>query len=338
MEVEGRHLNQYTTSGNELISDGVSDDDPNKTSYILLKGIETESNSEEKECKQMYGFLPCSNSIFGHLFLILVYEYLLFHGESYLVKGGEQIFKILGPGIFGASAFHVLSALPDSLILLVSGLVSSKEVAQEYAFTGVGLLAGSSILLLTLVLGTCVITGSQEFKNDASLTTSDASNSVPGRLKALLTGYGITTDLETTYTARIMAFSIIPLIIMQIPNLLQFSSSLTAVTLIIALIITAIFLLLYFTYQIFEPWIQKRRLEYVKHDHLILRILKHVEKNTLQRMLTKHGSPNISFIRRLYREIDQDGDSVVSASEVKELLLRSQSSNETISMRKRYNK
>ena len=37
---------------------------------------------------------------------------------EYVASGGERIFKILGPGIFGASAFHVLGSLPESLILL----------------------------------------------------------------------------------------------------------------------------------------------------------------------------------------------------------------------------
>ncbi|KAI9083523.1 hypothetical protein K1719_034465 [Acacia pycnantha] len=331
---EGRRLNSRTVH-NELVSDGAYDDDDelqhNKTSYLLFKGIGFESYSQEENCKQLYGFLPCSNNIFGHLFLILVYEYLLFHGESYLVDGGEQVFKILGPGIFGASAFHILSALPESLILLVSGLLGSKEIAQEYAFTGVGLLAGSSILLLTVVWGTCVITGAQQFNTDSSLRICDGSNSVPTRLKAYLTGYGITTDLETSQTARIMLVSVIPLIIMQIPNLFQFSYGPRTVTLIIALIITAIFLLLYFTYQILEPWIQKRRLEYVKRNHLLVRILRHVEKSTLERILTKHGSPNISAIRRLFREVDKNEDSVVSASEVKQILLKSRSSERSIS-------
>ncbi|CAJ1957531.1 unnamed protein product [Sphenostylis stenocarpa] len=109
VRVQGRHLA-------ELVSDGVQKVQHNETSHLVLKGIDDESF--EEHCKQMYGFLPCTNNIFGHLFLILVYEYLLFHGESYLAKGGEQIFKILGPGIFGASAFHILGALPEPLILL----------------------------------------------------------------------------------------------------------------------------------------------------------------------------------------------------------------------------
>ncbi|XLT31914.1 hypothetical protein HN873_063206, partial [Arachis hypogaea] len=49
-----------------------------------------------------------------------------------------------------------------------TGLSSDKESAQEYAATGIGLLAGSgsSILLLTLVWGTCVIVGKQKLNYD----------------------------------------------------------------------------------------------------------------------------------------------------------------------------
>ncbi|KAI4333603.1 hypothetical protein L6164_018387 [Bauhinia variegata] len=314
VEVQGRFLR---STGSEQVSDGVSDAKSN-LNFLLLNGDE----SSEKQCAQMYGFLPCSSSIFGHLFLILVYEYLLFHGESLLAAGGEQIFKILGPGIFGASAFHLLGAFPESLILLVSGLLSTtKETAQEYAYTGVGLLAGSSMLLLTLVWGTCVITGSKKYENKSSSTITDVSNSAYTRLISFLTGSGIKTDPETSSTARIMVFSITPLLIMQIPNLFQFSSGQRSVTLIIALIITVIFMFLYFIYQIFQPWIQKRRLEFVKHDHVILRIIEHVQKHTLQRILTRNGTPNVSAIRSIFKEINQDGDSGITASEVKKLLL-----------------
>lgn len=119
--VECRFLS--TSVSQSLVSDG--DDDvqiQTQDSYLRLidQGVvELEHESSTGEyCKQMYGFLPCSNNILGHLFLILVYEYLLFHGESYLAAGGEQIFKILGPGVFGGSAFDILGALPESLILV----------------------------------------------------------------------------------------------------------------------------------------------------------------------------------------------------------------------------
>lgn len=99
------------------LSDGVDAVQPHE-SYLQLIEQKVQPSSDGHYCKQMYGFLPCSSNILGHLFLILVYEYLLFHGESYLAAGGEQIFKILGPGVFGASAFDILGAVPESLILV----------------------------------------------------------------------------------------------------------------------------------------------------------------------------------------------------------------------------
>ncbi|OIW08229.1 hypothetical protein TanjilG_15190 [Lupinus angustifolius] len=307
----------FGMSGSELVYDGV-DDVKNESSYLYLKGSEPSG----KYCEQMYGFLPCSTNILGHLFLILVYEYLLFHGESYLAAGGEQVFKILGPGIFGASAFDILGALPESLILLVTGLNSDKESAQHYASNGVGLLAGSSILLLTVVWGTCVIIGSQKLKDDPKSSGSNTSNSSNGRIKESLTGSGIIVDIETVKMSRIMVFSVIPLIIMQIPTLFKLSPTPSAVTLMVSLIVAVVFLISYFIYQVFKPHIEKTRLEYIKHDDLILRIFQHVEKQTLQKILTEDGTPNVTAISGLYHEISRRGDKDLLASEIKELLLQ----------------
>ncbi|KAK7257179.1 hypothetical protein RIF29_30960 [Crotalaria pallida] len=325
VQAEGRVFGISSASNSnsdELVSDGVDDDDVgHENTYLYFKG----SEHPGKYCEQMYGFLPCSSNIVGHLFLILVYEYLLFHGESYLAAGGEQVFKILGPGIFGASAFDILGALPESLILLVTGLSSDKEKAQEYASTGVGLLAGSSILLLTVVWGTCVIIGSEKLKHDPKSSDSNVSNSSHGRIReSLLTGSGITMDIETVKMSRIMVFSVIPLIIMQIPTLFKLSSTPRAVTLMVSLIVAVIFLISYFIYQVFEPHIEKTRLEYIKHDDLILRIFQHVEKQTLQKILAEDGTPNVSAISGLYHEISRHGGKELSASEIKKLLLQNQ--------------
>ncbi|KAL0399441.1 UNVERIFIED_CONTAM: Sodium/calcium exchanger NCL2 [Sesamum radiatum] len=165
-------LSPTTIISRPLISDGNEFPSNSAVDTIRLKGSGGKSKSES--CEQMYGFLPCSDSVWGHVFLIVVYEYLLFHGESYVASGGERIFKILGPGVFGACAFQLIGSLPESLILLASGLLNSKEVAQECVLTGVGLLAGSSILLLTLLWGTCVILGTQEFSD---YLRSDAASS-----------------------------------------------------------------------------------------------------------------------------------------------------------------
>ncbi|KAI6687240.1 hypothetical protein NL676_024068 [Syzygium grande] len=306
-----------------LISDGVDrghDQHNEPSELLLLKGTAGVWDDEVEVCEQMYGFLPCSYSTAGHLFLILVYEYLLFHGESYVASGSEQIFKVLGPGIFGASAFHVLGALPESLILLASGLLNSEEVAQEYVVTGVGLLAGSSILLLTLLWGTCVLLGSREFCDGMERNTSNSSKFSWKKFLSSLKGSSIITDLETSYTARIMVFSAIPFIMIQIPEIFSIYSA-QRIVILCTLAVSVGLLLLYFFYQIFQPWIQKRRLEYVKHEHLILRIIRHLERNASERLLTEDGAPKFHAIRRLFEEIDQDGDDAISPSELKELLL-----------------
>lgn len=104
------------SASSELVSDGLAHHaNHNISSHLVFRGMVVEST---EKCEHMYGFLPCSESLLGHLFLILVYEYLLFQGDSYVASGGERIFKILGPGVFGASAFQIISALPESLILL----------------------------------------------------------------------------------------------------------------------------------------------------------------------------------------------------------------------------
>ncbi|KAL9998977.1 hypothetical protein Hdeb2414_s0513g00908401 [Helianthus debilis subsp. tardiflorus] len=60
----------------------------------------------------------------------------------------------------------------SSEVLSVSGLSGTKDVAQEYVLTGVGLLAGSAILLLTLTWGTCVIVGGRKFSSESGSSTS----------------------------------------------------------------------------------------------------------------------------------------------------------------------
>ncbi|KAK4803854.1 hypothetical protein SAY86_003671 [Trapa natans] len=319
-----------------LVRDGVEQaSDRNSDRAFILRLRETSASNNDtgssgggSECEQMYGFLPCSTSKWGHLFLILVYEYLLFHGESYLASGSKQIFKLLGPGIFGASAFHVLGALPESVILVASGLLNSKETAQEYVLTGVGLMAGSSILLLTLLWGTCNVLGRRSFSSGMEESTEasvsdQASNSLKQwiqRLLTSLTGSGVHTDLETSYTARIMIVSVIPFAIIQLEKLVPLHSEQRAVILS-ALVISAILLLIYFIYQIFEPWIQKRRLEFVKHERFVLTVLQFIQKRALEGLLTDDGSPNTLAIKRLFEETDHDKDDRISPSELKELLL-----------------
>lgn len=59
------------------------------------------------------------------------------------------------------------------LFPLVSGLSSSKEVAQSQVSVGMGLLAGSTVLLLTIIWGTCVIVGKCDIEDSIAIDSQD---------------------------------------------------------------------------------------------------------------------------------------------------------------------
>ncbi|XP_073280194.1 sodium/calcium exchanger NCL2-like [Primulina huaijiensis] len=304
----------------ELVSDGADEFDRNHQ-LIQMKGSALMGPDDEK-CEQMYGFLPCSTTVWGHLFLILVFEYALFAGESYVGSGGDRVFKILGPGVFGASVFQIIGSLPEALILLASGLSSSQEQTEEYVSTGVGLLAGSTILLLTLIWGTCITVSRQSFQEHLESHARDSKyyNPIEKLFISQWPGYGVITDLGTCFTARIMLLSLIPLVMILIPTAFHLPFHGQQVFVIVTLVVTLLFLFSFFFYQFFQPWIQSRRLLYIKHEHLVLDIIKHMQRRTTGKILTDNGSPNVTTIRRLFEDRDQDGDKTISFNELKEFM------------------
>ena len=62
-------------------------------------------------------------------------------------------------------------------------------------------------------------------------------------------GYGVSTDVETYYTARIMIVSMIPFFVLQLAKVLNSSSGIRIVVLI-SLLVTLVFLFVYCTYQV----------------------------------------------------------------------------------------
>ncbi|XP_076907099.1 sodium/calcium exchanger NCL2-like [Bidens hawaiensis] len=242
-----------------------------------------------------------------------------YHLWHHVASGGKRIFQILGPGIFGASAFQVLGFLPESLILLVSGLSNTKDVAQENVLTGVGLLAGSAILILTVIWGTCVIVGGRKFASESGSapSTIPAQNQYQ-KLLSIFTGSGVTTNEETSHAAKIMVMSIIPFAFLLIPEI--FFGVSQGFIFMTPLFISFTFLITYFIYQMCEPTIQKRRLAYVKHEHLVVDILKHLQEHAAGQVLAEDGSLNLPAIQRIFANIDQDGDSYITFPELRKLL------------------
>lgn len=59
------------------------------------------------------------------------------------------------------------------VVYSVSGISGTPEVAQSQVSVGMGLLAGSTVMLLTLAWGTCVIVGKCDIENSLAVDSKD---------------------------------------------------------------------------------------------------------------------------------------------------------------------
>ncbi|GJM90731.1 hypothetical protein PR202_ga07039 [Eleusine coracana subsp. coracana] len=267
-----------------------------------------------EECEMTYGFLPCTETVGGNLFLVLAYGFLMFKSATYLSAGSELLLAILGPGIVGGLFLPILGALPDAMLILVSGLAGTKEVAQSQVLIGMGLLAGSTVMLLTLLWGSCVVVAKCDLtENSTAIDSRDTK-------RFSLFGSGVSTDLQTSYAARIMAISVLPFIIVQIPQIFHLHSG-HRLTVMLGLISAALLLLAYCLYQIFQPWIQRRRLEYTRLKHVMSGLLRHAQKHSFDRLFNDDGTPNAPVIEKLFHKIDQDNDGRIERGELQAFII-----------------
>nr|GEY98072.1 sodium/calcium exchanger NCL-like [Tanacetum cinerariifolium] len=298
-----------TSTSSRLINDGVHDD----LNGSVLEPLVSSQDVLEL-CTQTYGFMPCTNTVTGNLFLILVYGYLMFLAATYLSSGSELMLEILGPGIVGGLFLPILGALPDAMLILVSGLSGSSETAQDQVSVGMGLLAGSTVMLLTVIWGSCIIIGKCDLQNSIAIDNQDTKG-------FSLLGSGVSTDIWTSYSAMIMAVSVLPFMVVQLPQLLH-STSGRHFAVLLGLIISIFLLIAYCIYQVYQPNIQKRRIAFAKHKHLrsdFLRNLKTHEK--FGGLLDDQGQLNREVLKRLFDSVDVNRDGHLSQLELRALVV-----------------
>jgi len=97
------------------------------------------------------------------LFLFFAYGYVLYFSSGLISDGSELLLLIPSmSGIVGSVVLPVLGAVPDGAIVLFSGLGAN---AQEQLSVGVGALAGSTIMLLTIPWCLSVFAGRVNLEN-----------------------------------------------------------------------------------------------------------------------------------------------------------------------------
>ena len=156
----------------------------------------------------------------GLLWLFGSYGYVLFRASGLISEGSELLLLVPSlAGLVGGVVLPLLGAVPDGAIMLFSGL-GDIETAQETLSVGVGALAGSTIMLLTIPLGLSVLAGRVDLV-PAQAGSEDLVANYTGKpklsLSAPLTYSGVTVTNEIKQGAYVMMLTTIPYFLIQVP-------------------------------------------------------------------------------------------------------------------------
>lgn len=161
------------------------------------------------------------NDVYGFVqlvFLIVVYGYILFRASKLISDGSELLMLVLSPGLVGGLVLPVMGAIPDGAVVLFSGIGgSSPQVQLNNLGVGVGTLAGSTIMLLTIPWAVCAWLGRVDLTED-KCNANYRKGLTPGRtFWNTLTHTGIQTTSIVNPAAKIMCLTALVYLVIQVP-------------------------------------------------------------------------------------------------------------------------
>ena len=177
----------------------------------------------------------------GTILLIVGYGYVLLQGANLISDGSELLLEVMDPGVIGGLVLPILGALPDAAMIVVSGIGGTKAEAQEEVAVGIGTLAGSTVMLLSIAWGGSLVLGRCDIEDGRAVN------------KKLTKGWdnmetGVTSDAATRLNAYIMVASAFFYLFPQIPTFLGHEHDPTAA--LCGSIACLIGLIIYCAYQV----------------------------------------------------------------------------------------
>ena len=156
---------------------------------------------------------PCA--LLKILFLMAAYGFVLFKASNLISDGSELLLLIPSvAGIVGSVVLPVLGAVPDGMIVLFSGL-GPREEAQEQLSVGVGALAGSTIMLLTVPWFFSLLAGRVSLDENGTGAYRKKEKLVPPRWSLWRTGTNVKPGLRIS--ALIMIITSVSYLLIQGP-------------------------------------------------------------------------------------------------------------------------
>jgi hypothetical protein len=156
---------------------------------------------------------------FQLIFLIAVYGYILYRASKLIADGSELLSIVLDPGLIGGLVLPIMGAVPDGAIVLFSGL---GDDAQEQLKVGVGTLAGSTIMLVTLPWFACAFIGRVDIGADGNCAYGAQNKLTKGMS---MTETGVQPPSTIRGAARITLLTALTYFVIQGPSFAYQSDS-----------------------------------------------------------------------------------------------------------------
>ena len=207
------------------------------------------------------GYFPCSGYWTGNLFLVIVYGYIISKAAKTIADGSELLMEVVSPGVIGGLVIPLLGSLPDVTIIFVSIAIGSAEELLEQVHVGIGALAGSTVMLLTvawtggLLAGRCDIVDGQAV--DQQLTNSKDVHRT-----------GVTVEPVIHTNAIIMIATLLPYFVIEFVSLFNMAHTLSPAEkvdkekgyVLLAFFVALMFFAAYSVYMVMNTSFQEQRL------------------------------------------------------------------------------
>jgi len=168
---------------------------------------------------------PADVGTTGLLWLFISYGYALYYAADLIGEGSELLLLVPSmAGLVGGVVLPLLGAVPDGAIIFFSGL-GSIEVAQETLSVGIGALAGSTIMLLTIPWALSIYCGRVDIINGKTMYRKSPKLTPDLTFSETLDKTGVSLSGEIRQGGIIMALTTIPFFFIQIPALFMEGSS-----------------------------------------------------------------------------------------------------------------
>lgn len=163
---------------------------------------------------------PSEVGLTGLFWLFLSYGYVLYKASALISEGSELLLLVPSmAGLVGGVVLPLLGAVPDGAIILFSGLGDLKS-AQETLSVGVGALAGSTIMLLTVPFALSVYGGRVDLvgpKKDKPNYLGKPKLTEKSSMLAGLTETGVALTEAVQHGGILMVVTLVPYFLIQVP-------------------------------------------------------------------------------------------------------------------------